>query len=101
LDVLFIVSFLSCSVVNTTSTGYPSLMTGTPTTTAAPSMAAPTHNTYVLPSCGNNSDQLTSSILSNYPGLNLSGYLPSAVANSGQTLSSQSKSLLPKHNIKQ
>ena len=76
------------------------MMTGTPTTTAAPSMVTPTHNTYVLPSCGTNSDQLNSSILSNYPGLNLSGFLQSAVANSGQTLSSQSKLFMLTQNSK-
>jgi hypothetical protein len=92
-DRLFYISCLSHLVVNTTSTGqggYSAMMTAAPTTTSAPSMVTPS---FVLPTSGGGSlgdqqQQLTSSLLANYPGLNLSGYLQS---NAGQTLSNQSK----------
>jgi hypothetical protein len=77
----------SCSVVSTSSSApgnYSGLMT-TPatTTTMAPSMVT---SNYVMPSCQTSADQLTASLLANYPGLNLSGFLQP-----GQTISSQSK----------
>ncbi len=81
--------FVPLTVVSSSNSGvpasYPGMMTTTTTTAALPSVVTPT---FVMPTA---SDPLTS-ILANYPGLNLSSFLQAgSIPGSGQSLSSQSK----------